>query len=186
MADIILANNNKINNVGVFPMATTISLENNRIDKLIIPDNISYLNIASNDISEIKLSKLSLKNIKELHLDFKTYSKFYKDYYNNIGSISVQINKKKLTTLLNKLGDYFDENNRVYIFRKFIDMNFVKRNETIKQIALKIHYDKFPLNGIKTIDQIYNTNEYKHIVYTVDKVYHKTIVIFLFFNGYRN
>lgn len=183
----LIADNNLINMLGDLPKVQLLDVSYNAISSnLRIPDTVEYVSIQYNPITDIILSATTLRNIKELQVNFETYKYIYDKYYSNFDAITVQINEQKLEELLKRLDSVFDAKTIRYVFKTLNGLDFKNREKIIFKVALKIYYDFFPLDGISTLNALASTTEFKYLYHNMTKVYYKCVVVTLFFNGYYN
>lgn len=182
----LIAYNNKINQLGHMPFIELIDLGHNNLDKIIIPNHAEYVSIQFNPISDLVLNTNVLSSIKELQVNFETYKHIYQKYYSYFEAINVQTNEEQLEKLLKKLSNVFNDSVARYVFRKFNNIRFREREDHLFKITLKIYWLYFPITNVKTLKELIHSNEFQHLLINMTNFYYKTIVITLYFNGYRN
>ena len=182
----LIANNNNIDTVGDMPELELLDLSHNNITFYCIPDKVEYISVQFNPITSISLSSSLLKTLKELQVNFETYKHIYEKYYQYFEAVNVQTNEEKLEHLLKKLSKVFDDCTSRYVFRQFSNVKFKDRENTLFKISMKLYYAFFSLKGIKSMEELINTTEFKYLYQNITKFYYKTVVITLYFNGYHN
>lgn len=181
----LVANDNSITNIGSMPKLEMLDLRLNRLNKLVLPSTIEYVSVHFNPINDLDLSDETLKMIKELQINYDTYSNIYSKYYQFFDSVNVQTNEEQLEILLQKLSSVFSEKIIRTIFRKFCEIKFRDRENELFKITLEIYWNFFSKkNG--TLEELVDTIEFKTLYKNITKIYYKTIVITLYFNGYYN
>lgn len=179
----LIATNNLITDIGDMPNLTLADLNDNYLTKFKVTDNIEYLSIQFNPIKKLDIGERALKNIKELQMGFTTYKYFYNKYYNNFDHISIQPNSIKLENSLKRLNKVFDEDIIDYICRKFHKTKFPDRADAILKISLRLYWKYFASKEC-SIQEIFDSKEFKYLSTNITKLYYKTIVITMYFNGY--
>jgi hypothetical protein len=182
----LIANNNKIYKLDHMPKLELIDLSYNNITYFDVPDCAEYISLHFNPITSISLGSNALTSLKELQVNFETYKYIYEKYYQNFDAVNIQINDFKLSYYLKKINRLFDNQISAYIFKQFNRIIFRDRESTLFRISLKLYYDYFSLKGVKNMEEITNSEEFKHLFNSIEKIYYKTIVITLYFNGYHN
>lgn len=180
----IIANNNNISQLGELPGIETADLCHNEINSFVMPDKVKYLSLQFNPITKLELKPDIFKIIKELQLNFDTYKYIYQNYYQYIEHVDVRISGEKWEELAQKLKTVFEDNIISYISCKFNGIKFNDREKILRKIALKIYWKYFPKKDIKDVKELIESKEYKHLLDTVSKLYYKTIIIVLYFNGH--
>lgn len=180
----LIATNNNISIIDDCPELEIADLSHNNISSYKIPRKIQYLSIQFNPITNLVLSPYVLSIIKELQVNYKTYQNIYHPYYQNFEAVHIQTNGDKLEQLLKKLSDIFNENMIQYIFNKFNNIKFKDRSTAIFKIVLKLYWDYFSTDKIETLKELIETKEFQYLLKNMTKLYYKTIVITLFFNGH--
>lgn len=182
----LIANNNNIRSVGNMPELELIDLSHNFITYFDIPKKVKYISLQFNPLTKIILGKDVLGSIKELQVNFETYKHIYETYYHNFDSVNVQTNEEKLEQMLKKLSIIFNDSTSRYVFRKFNDIKFKDREDTLFKITLKLYWDYFSSDGAKNIEELVNSDKFRFLLENITNFYYKTIVITLYFNGYLN
>lgn len=182
----LIAYNNQINQMGYMPSIELMDLGHNNLDKIIIPNDAEYVSIQFNPINDLILNTSVLQSIKELQVNFETYEHIYQKYYSYFEAINVQTNEEQLEKLLKKLSNVFNDSIARYVFRKFNNIRFREREYHLFKITLKIYWLYFPITNVKTLDELVQSQNFQHLLLNMTHFYYKTVVITLYFNGYRN
>lgn len=180
----LTANNNQIQILGKMPELETCDLRHNCLTNFTVTPKMEHLFLQFNPTKDLLLDNLTLKNIKELQVNFETYKFIYKHYYHHFEGIHIQINEGKLNELLQKLDKIFNEQMARYIYKKFTDIKFGTRDDSLFKISLKLYWDYFSNTNVTTLDELVNTQEFKHLLKNISKFYYKTLVVTFYFNGY--
>lgn len=180
----LIANNNKLSIIGDMPKLELVDISYNKINTFIVPLNVEYLSAQFNPITKLVLSENTLKCIKELQVNFETYRYIYDKYYKNFDSVNVQMNVDKLKQYLSKLQNIFNNDIIKYIIYHFTKIKFQNRKSMLFKISLLIYWKYFPKKSYKTLQELYETHEFKNISKNITNLYYKSIVITLYFNGY--
>lgn len=178
----IIANNNTITTINPLPVVEMIDFRYNLITSYDLPKNIEFASLQFNPLTELTLKNTTI--IKELEINYKIYELIYDSYYSIIDTINIQINKEKLEFYIKRLNKVFDEETNKYIYKKFCKINFVTREKSLFIITLYIYWQYFPKNNSKNIEELTSTDEFKYLHDNITKMYHKSIVITIYFNGY--
>jgi Leucine-rich repeat (LRR) protein len=165
------------------PNLTLVDLSNNQLTSFKVYDGIEYLSIQFNPIKKIDIGEAAIKNIKELQIGFVTYKYIYDKYYNNFDHISVQPNAVKLEESLKRLSTVFDDDTINDIYQKFYKTKFPERGNTLLKITLKLYWKYFSSN-VNSMKELVETKEFKYLLHNITKLYYKTIVMTMYFNGY--
>lgn len=181
----IIANNNQISHLGKMPELELIDYSHNSITNIDLPETIEYVSLHFNPISDINLNENVLRSIKELQINFNTYTNIYSKYYSYFDAVNVSVNRDKLFDLLKRLNKVFNEEIIELIFSKLSNLEFQDRVETIFKIALKLYWNYFSSEkNVKNIDDLIKTEQFKYLHSSIEKIYYKTIIITLYFNDY--
>lgn len=175
---------NNINDLGLLPELELADFSHNNISKLNISDKIEYISLQFNPLIQINLGSVVLKSIKELQVNYETYKHVYATYYENFDAVSIHTNQERLEQMLKNLASIFDENTINYIFKKIINIKFKDREDSLFKITLKLFWDFFPKNKFNTLEELINTHDFKQLLDNVTKLYYKTVVAIVYFNGY--
>lgn len=178
----IIANDNYIEILGEMPKLNIVDFCHNQLKSFTIPSRAYYISVQFNPLSKIMINPNSFKYIRELQINFETYSHIYKNYHHKFKFINIQTNGEILKGMLQKLAshDFFDENTIAYIFEKMMTVKFKERNKIFYHIALQI-YKKYHASKNNPVIIM---SDFKHLCNTIEKFYYKTIVITLYFDGY--
>lgn len=182
----LIANNNRIEILGNMPKLELVDLRYNNIAHFDVSNEMEYISIQFNPLTELFLGPIVLGKLKELQVNFKTYRHIYEKYYNYFDAVNIQTNEEKLEQLLKKLDKIFNDSITRYVFRQFNNIKFKKRKNALFKITLKLYHTFYSLKGINSMQELINTNKFKNLFYNMTKFYYKTIVITLYFNGYHD
>lgn len=181
----IQASYNQIKILGQMPKLELIELPYNSIENYEIPPTASFVSLQFNPMVNIELDSRLLSVIKELSINYITFTHFYKKYYNYFDRVEVQVNRDKLVNLLSKLNSIFDEKLTESIFKKLSELKFQDREEILFKISLKLYWKYFSTNkSIKNMTDLVNTQQFQFLHKNISKIYYKTIIVTLYFNGY--
>lgn len=181
----LIANNNNINRINSMPKLELIDLSYNNITYLDVPDCSEYVSLHFNPITSLSLGP-ALGSLKELQVNFETYKYIYETYFQSFDAVNVHTNDVKVKYYLQKLNHVFNDSISNYVFRKFNRIKFKDREKSLFKITMMLYYNFFTLKGVKSIEEITNSVEFNMLLHGIEKIYYKTIVITLYFNGYHN
>lgn len=161
-----------------------IDLSYNFLTTFIIPNNVEYISLQFNPITKLQLDKKNLKNIRELQISFETYKYIYSNYYQDFEIVNLQISMDKLDLMFEKLNKVFDSSMIGYIKKYFNKIKFQEREYVLFKIALKLYWQYFSDTKAKTLEECVTTQEFKYLLKNITKLYHKAIVVTIFFDEY--
>ncbi|AQN68343.1 hypothetical protein [Saudi moumouvirus] len=181
----IIANNNNIIKIGNVPNLKFIDLSYNKIKLLEMPINCKYAYLHFNDFQAIKISdKNVFLKLRELQIDFSTYSKIYDQFQKYISSINIQVSGEQLTLFLKKISNVFNDNIIKIIFNKLNSINFPKREQEITYISYLIFNKYFSKSKYNKITDVIDITEFKTLNQIILNAYYHNMIITLYFNGY--
>ena len=179
------ASYNQIKCIGSMPLLEIVDLSHNAIKQFVIPNNIKYLSIQFNPLTDLSIGSVALTSIKELQVNFNTYRSISKQCLKNIDRINIQINEKELKRLVeNYLDDIFVAPLAEYIYKLFCTIEFKDHKLTLYKLASQIYLKYFAKDNVKSLDEIVLTEEFQRILYNITKFYYRAIVITFYFNGF--
>lgn len=178
----IIANDNCVSVLGEMPKLNVIDLSYNQLTSFTTPIHAQYVSVQFNPLNNITINPKNFKYIRELQINFETYSQIYKDYCDKFKFINIQTNGEILKNMLMELAShrFFDEKIIEYIFAKLSRIQFQERNITFYHIACKIYLKYCRTQN----DNLVSMSEFKHLYNTIAKFYYKTIVATLYFDNY--
>lgn len=181
----LIANNNHIKDLGEMSKLELIDLSHNKISNYSIPLNAEFVSLQFNPINDIQIENQVFRTIKELQINFATYKNIYQKYYDNFDAVNVKINNEKLNEILHKLDTVFNKSTHLYIIKQFNKTKFQDRADALLKITLRLYLEHFSKkNNVSTMEELYQTSEFKYLLENITKLYYKTITITLYFNGY--
>lgn len=178
----IIANDNYIEILGEMPKLTIADFSYNQLKSFTTPSRAHYISVQFNPLNNFIINPNSFKHIRELQINFETYSHIYKKYYHKFKFINIQTNGEILKGMLQKLAShkFFDQDTISFIFEKMMTIKFKERNKIFYFIAIKIYKKYYKTKNNPIIDMF----DFDHLCNTIAKFYYKTIVITLYFEGY--
>jgi Leucine-rich repeat (LRR) protein len=180
----LVANNNQISSIGNLPEIQVIDISKNLLTEFIIPNNSTHVSLHFNPITNISMNESILSKIQELQINYATYKNIYSKYYSNFHYVEMVVCREKLKELLKKINKIFDEELIEMIFQKLIKLEFQKRDETFLKISLRLFCKLFPINEFNKVSDILESENFKILFSNIEKIYYKTLIVTLYFNGY--
>lgn len=184
----LLASHNNIKSLGLMPKLRIVDINWNRIDHWHLPENIEYATICFNPISDINLSSNLLQNIKELRINYATYSNIYQRYLNNFQAIDTQTDIQRLEILLERMRNQLKISDSIieYIRERFSKLKFRQKHNELKRIVGSIYKKIFGFGDIKSVHELQLDPNYIKLFKDLTDLYHQTLIITMYFNGYYN
>ena len=178
----LIANNNLVVNLGYMPLLTYVELRYNKLKKFVFSPKMEFICIQFNPSCDMYISKNQLLqyNIKEMELDPDIYKIIYDLFRDSIGSVQVQINTIKLRATIKNIPN-MDNETMSYVYDKIKKIKHKKSQIMIFQICMKLYYEFFSLNGMKRVEEIIVSEDFKKLYSNIFRIYHKSIVIIIFF-----
>jgi hypothetical protein len=180
----LIAQHNQIESIGEMSNLKAADLGYNLLTKIPVFPVIEYLSVHFNPLTKVVFLKENLINLKEIQINYDTYSNIHDTYHNYFDFVSVQTDPKKLKEKLIKLKEIFNGEMIEYIGQSFMKINFKASEESLFKISLKLYWDYLSPTGYETVGELIETKEFKYIYEQITKLYHRTLIITLYFNGH--
>lgn len=165
----IIANNNFINKIGYMPLLELADLSYNLLLSYKIPSSSQYISLHFNPIKILELDKSNLNCIKELQVNFDTYSYIYNNYYDKITNVNIEINHEIIDSEIKK-----------YKYNQKISNTI---SQTIKKLDFRYRFDI--IKKISSyISKKYDLSDHDILYNNIINIYNKSIVVTIYFNNY--
>lgn len=182
------ADHNMIEKVGSYPRLKEIDLSHNAIPSFTIPDRAVHVSLYYNPLAELEIPTAAQQSLKELKIPFKAYQLVYHQYYESYDSISAVAGRERLHTFMSRLSPPYSEKAVKKMLKRLCEMKFPQRAEGIYRLALETQYEHIRSTTSTTpvLKEMAKTESFKRLVDSLDAIYEKSLVINLYFNGYRH
>jgi Leucine-rich repeat (LRR) protein len=184
----LVANNNRISRIGGYQSAETIDLSYNSLEHFSVTSNLAYLYLHFNPMKTIELK--DCQSMREMQINFDTYMHIYMSYYDAFESVQIKPSGEKISEIVTKLYDYYPQQIVSKLSSYFMGIDFPRRKTTIVGIGLRLHCAKHKIDIDKqrkkdNLASVVNTPEFKRLLKLLDSIYHNSLIVNLYFNGYR-
>lgn len=185
----IIANNNDVTTIGKFPCAELLDLSYNQLLKILLPNDIKYVSLQFNPLTELKFSENTYKNILELQVNFDIYSKTLETYHDYITHVTIQISGEILTIALSKLKIIFSDKILNKIYKYFNSTPYKHREQMFINLTLRLYcivykLDKNVLESSDSSTMIQGTTPFNKLFRIVKKIYYMSLIMVAYFNDY--
>ena len=183
----LVASHNQISEIGSYPRVTNIELGFNLLESFVTPPRILHASIHFNPIKRIEITPESLAQIKEIQLPFPAYRQIYKEYYDTYESVSVQVARERLDVYLNRLTPPYSPREVQRMIREISLVKFPNRADGVYRVAIKTYYNhlKAESGTPPSLREIADSPPFQTFLKTLDTFYEKSLLVNMYFNGYR-
>jgi len=170
------AKHNFIKSVGPMPSLQTVDLSYNVLDSY---DLVAATEFAHMHFNPIQTLHIDFSSLKELQIDFKTYQRIHRTYDQQFKLADVSHSMEKLEKILGKAGGLFDDRIIKKVKRGMSLIKFYDRDADLNGLCAYVFECLF---GVRDSDM--TNREYAKLFSLLEKIYYKTIIITLYFNGH--
>lgn len=173
---------NCISILSPMPKADTIDVTCNQITKYTINNFIEHAYLYFNPITDLEIN---FDTIKELKIGFFCYKHICNRYSKKFELCDINTSIEKLEQMLTKMENIFNQKMRDLIKRKISKIKFIEKDIHLLNLTALLYCKLFNLTELESITQLSKTKEFIRLFGIVEDMYYNTMIITLYFNGYK-